>query len=152
MGGVDSQLGHMDPFSFNDAAVREDLFSQLLHLLPEAGINLPHDHNDGGTDGVQQAQIPFFEGFLHDRMVRIGKSFPGDAEGCFEIHAPKAQQPDQLRDGHHRMGIVQLGGDFIGEAGIILPVMLLISAQEILHGGGNQHILLFDPELFAGPL
>ena len=107
--------------------------------------------HDVRADGVQQAQIPLLQGLLHDRVVRIGKGPLRDAEGGFKIHAPQAQQPDQLRNRHHGMRVVQLGRDLLREEGIIAAVPLLIFPQQILHGGGDQHILLLDAQLLSRP-
>ena len=150
MGGIDRQLGHMNPLALNDAQMRAGRFAELLHIRPEAGIDLPHDGYDLRTDGAEQGKIPLFERFLHDGVIRVGEGFPGDPEGFLEGNPVFAQQADQLRDRHGGMGVVQLGGNLPGKEGVIAAMAGTVSAQDILHGGGDQHILLLDPHLAAG--
>ena len=55
----------------------------------------------------------------------------------------------EFRNGDGRMGVVQLDGDKIGK--IVEGLALLaVAAENILQGGGNEEILLLEPEFFAG--
>ena len=151
VGRVDGQLRHMYPSVQDDAQGRSDLFPELLHLFPETGVDLPDDGNDLRAVGGEQAQVPLLQGFLHDGMVGIGKGVPCDQESLFKGNPVLAQQADQFRDCHCGMGIIQLGGYFLRKEGIVAAMAFPVSPQDILHGRGDQNILLADAQLFAFP-
>ena len=59
------------------------------------------------------------------------------------------EQTHQLRNRNGRMGIVHLDDDFLVELPDV-AVFLLIFRDQRLEAGGNEEILLFQPELFSG--
>ena len=149
MGGIDCKFRHVNPSVQDDAQRRGDFPAGFFHFTAETRVDLPDDGYDLRADRRQKAQVPFFQGFLHDRMVCIGKGVAGDEEGLLKGDAVLTQEADQLRNGHRGMRIVQLGGHFFGEEGIITSVTFPVCPQDILHRRGNQHILLFDTKLFS---
>ena len=82
-------------------------------------------------------------------MVRVREGPLGYGQGGVEGHTLLFQQPDELRDGHGRVRVVELDGAEIGEGGKIVPVVLLIAAQDILQRGRRENVLLFDTQPLA---
>ena len=74
-------------------------------------------------------------------MVRVREGPLGHRQGGVEGHTLLFQQPDELRDGHGRVRVVELDGAEIGEGGKIIPVFLFIAAQDILQRGRREDIL-----------
>ena len=149
VGGISGQFRHMDAAVEDNAQGWSDFFPGFFHLPAETGVNLPDDGNDLRADGGKQGQVPFFQGFLHDGVVRISKGVAGDEERVLKGNTILTKQADQFRNCHGGMGVVQLGSHFFGKEGIVAAMALPVSPKDILHRGGNQHILLLDPELFA---
>ena len=85
-------------------------------------------------------------------MVGVGKGAPGDPERIVKGNAVPHQQPDQLWNRHDRVRIIELHGVFRGKVRIIPSVTGAVGAQQVLHRGADQHILLLDAQLTPFPL
>ena len=140
---VDREVRHMGGVVFDDEKTRM-LPLQLL-------VNAADDVHDLGDHGGQQIQGPLLEGLGHDGMVGVGEGPLGNGEALLEIHALGHQQPDQLRDGHGGMGIVQLHGIVVSEAAQVVAVGALKGPQHILERRGGQDVLLLDAQTLAFP-
>ena len=156
MGGIHRQLRHVHLGHLGiprirpqNAPSRLHFMTACLHFLAEADINLPDDLHQLRANRGKQRQIPLFQCFLHHRMVGVGKGFPSNIEGGFEVHTILTQQANQLRNRHHGMGIVQLRCMFLGKESVIAAVPRLVAAQQILQRSRHQHILLLHPQLLA---
>ena len=82
-------------------------------------------------------------------MVGVGAGLGGNLPGFLPgqvivVH----QDPHQLRDGHRRMGVVELEGHLFMK----LPDIVMLShvlGDRLLHGCGNEEILLLQTKLLA---
>ena len=82
-------------------------------------------------------------------MVGVGEGLASHLKGIVKAHALVHQQPDQLGNGHGRVGVVELDGVELAEPGVVGAVGQLEGPQHILQGGGGQHILLLDAQPLA---
>ena len=78
-------------------------------------------------------------------MVSVVEHLLCNSESLVKGHPLHRQQPDQLRNGNDRMGIVQLDGNRLCQ--IIIAVMCCpVFAQNIRQRGGAEEILLLQPQ------
>ena len=121
---INGQICHMR------GVVTDD--EQIRMLTFQLGINALDDLHNFGHHGAQQIQRPLLQRLAHNGVVGIGEGFLGDGERVIEVHALCHQQPDQLGDGHGRMGIIELHRVEVRKVGQIGAVRPLVSAQHIL--------------------
>ena len=140
---IDAQVCHMGSIVPHD--------EQLRMLTLELGINPQNNVHDFRDNAAHQLQIPLFQRLTQNGMVGIGEGLLCYLEALIEIHALSHQKTDQLRNGHGRMGIVQLNGIKLRKMTQIAAVRRLIDPEHILQGSRAQHILLLDTQALAFP-
>ena len=136
---VDDPIGRLG-FPLNPLAVELLLQGFIDHH--HIAVHL-RDHR------LKQAHIPLLQGLRHDGVVGIGKGLPRNLQSAGKRDALLRQQPHQLRDGDHRMGVVQLDGIFLRERCKIIPMLLFVLAQDILEGCAGEEILLFQAQALS---
>ena len=140
---IHGQVGHMGHVVPDN--------EQVGMLLLQLGVNAADDVHNLRHHGTHQIQGPLLQGLAHDGVVGVGEGLLGHIKSLLKAHALQHQQPDQLGNGHCRVGIVQLDRIIRAELGQIVAVRQFEGPQHILQGSGRQHILLLDPQPLAFP-
>ena len=119
------------------------------HVGAEAVVDLFDDLVDAGHQAADEVLAPLLQRFLHHGVVGVGHDGGHHLPGVVPAVAALVQQDaHQLRDGQRRVGVVDLHGDGVGEV-LQRAVLVQVVADHILHGGGNQEILLAQPQALA---
>ncbi len=122
----------------------------LLNLAEEAAVDLFRDLINPGKQAREKIDGPFLQRFRHNRVVRIGagprrkipRLIPAVA---VLIH----QQAHQFRNRHGRMRVIELESHFVRKV-VQRAVHAEMLLKRLLHGSGDEEVLLLQPELLAG--
>ncbi len=83
-------------------------------------------------------------------MVGVGEHLLGDLKRLVKLHALVVdEQAQQLGDGDHGVGVVELDGVAVRKLGKVVPIHRLIPAQNVLEGCAGKEILLLEAQNFA---
>ena len=124
---------------------------QVGMLASELAVQAENDVHDLRYHTAQQIQIPLLQRLTHNGVVGVGEGLLCHFKGLFKGHTLCHQQTDQLRNGHCRVGVVELNGVMVGKVAQVVAVGRLIGANHILQGGRGQHILLLNTQALALP-
>ncbi len=121
----------------------------LLNLTDKTAVDLLHDLVDPGQQPGEQINRPFFQGFCHDGVVGIGTCLRGDLPGLLPGEFELIQQdPHQFRNGHRRMGIVELEGHLLIKVMDVI-VFAHIFGHCFLDGGRDEEVLLLQAQFLT---
>ena len=140
---IDAEVCHMGGVVPND--------KQIGMLRFQLFVDTDDNIHDLRHHGTQKIQIPLFQRFAHNGMVGVGEGLLCDGKGLLKIHALCHQQTDQFRNGHCRVGIIELHGKEFRKAAQIGSVGALVDPHHILQGCRAQEILLLDTQTLAFP-
>ena len=103
------------------------------------------NRNQLGYSLLQVGDRPLFQCFRQDGMIGVCTGFGYCGNGIIQRHAPCCHQPDQFRNNHSRMGVIDLDSRIICQ---ICQLTALCSAfiQNQLRAGRNHQIFLIYPE------
>ena len=139
VGEVDIHVSHVYPVVFVDdgkALVFGTGAGQFIQLF-DNGHQLGHH-------GIQIGAGPLFQRFGQNGVVGVGAGLGDDLYGFLKFDALFAQQPDQLRDDHAGVGVVDLDGGIVGKVVIIAAAGGAFGKNQLGTGGDHQ-ILLVHP-------
>ncbi len=137
---VDIHMGHMHQ-------VRRINYRHGRVFKPAADPAVQNFY-DGDQLGHYLFQIgngPFFQGFCQNCMVCVGTGLFYDLHRFIKINPPLREQPDQLRDHHGRMGIVDLDYRIIRQVMEGTPFFHAL-IQNHLGPVADHKILLVNPQ------
>ena len=80
----------------------------MLQLLLQLFVDPLYDLIDLWQELFHHPLIPLFQRFAHHRMIGIGKHLSGDIKGLVKYHPLFPENPNELGNGHYRVGIVEL--------------------------------------------
>ncbi|MPM77843.1 hypothetical protein SDC9_124851 [bioreactor metagenome] len=108
-GSIDGQVSHADTPAADQGhfAVSRLLLQQPLVDPPDHGVQVRHGLHE-------QPGLPLFKCFGHHGVVGVGEGALGDMERLFKAEAFFLKQPDQFRNRHGRMRVVELDGGQLG--------------------------------------
>ena len=117
-----------------------------------AVVDFPHDLIDAGQALAEEILRPALQGLGHDGMVGIGHGagdqIPSRVPG---IAALIQQDAHQLGNGQGGVGVVDVDGGVVRQV-VQGAELLEVAAHDVLHRGGDQEILLRQPQGFALPV
>ena len=143
VGEVDVHVGHVHPVVLVDDG-------KALVLGAGAGqcIQLFDNGHQLGHHGIQIGAGPLFQRLGQNGVVGVGAGPGHDLHGFLKFDAPLPQQPDEFRDDHAGVGVVDLDGGVVGQIVIIAAAGRALSQNEL--GTGRDHqILLVHPQTAA---
>ena len=113
------------------------------HVLAEPAIDLTHDLGDAREELLEDRHLPGLQGLGEHRVVGVGEGPGDDGPGGIPAQAVLVhEQPHELGDGQHRVGVVELDGVEVGETVEVGPVVLDVVVDELLQGGRAEEVLL----------
>ena len=144
VGKVNIHVSHMDYIvGVNDGCGR------VIGLGTGQLIQLFDDGHQLGHYLLQVVFRPFFQSLRQNRVIGVGTGFCDDLHGFFEVNLLITQQPDQLRNHHGGVGVIDLdGGIVVQVVKIAAPLQAFLQNQ--LSPGADHQILLIDPKKAAG--
>ena len=143
VGEVDVHVGHVHPVVLVDDG-------KALVLGAGAGqcVQLFDNGHQLGHHGIQIGAGPLFQCFGQNGVVGVGAGLCDDLYGFLKFDALFAQQPDQLRDDHAGVGVVDLDGGVVGQIMVIAAPGGTLGQNEL--GTGRDHqVLLVHPQAAA---
>ena len=143
VGEVDVHVGHVHPVVLVDDG-------KALILGAGAGqcVQLFDNGHQLGHHGIQIGAGPLFQCFGQNGVVGVGAGLCDDLYGFLKFDALFAQQPDQLRDDHAGVGVVDLDGGVVGQIMVIAAPGGTLGQNEL--GTGRDHqVLLVHPQAAA---
>ena len=144
-GHVDGQIRHLRHVVADDVQIAVGILG--AQLLLDAQQNVA----DVGDHAAQKLHVPALQRFAHDGVVGVAEHAADDIEGLVEAHALGHQQPDQFRDRHGGMGVVELDSeDALHLAEIVDPVAL-VGVHDILQRGAGEEVLLLYAQALSLP-
>ena len=137
---VDVHMGHMHPVLLINDGYPGILVSPLRPQvqLPDNGHQLRHYL-------LQIGNRPFLQRLRQDGMISVSAGLLDDLHRLVEINMALHKQPDQLRDHHGRMGVVDLDRHMLVKPAKLIS-LLLTFLQDQLRPVGHHEILLIDPQ------
>ena len=122
---------------------------KLPHLIQEAAIDLVDYFQRARQHAAEQRQPPGLQRLGQQRVVGVGQRAPGDVPGLVPLQPVLVhQQPHQFGHRDRRMGVVQLRGEQVREAGERLALDVE-QAQHVLQRAGDEEVLLRQPQALA---
>ncbi len=116
-------------------------------LLEELAIDLVDDLQVAGQGDLEEVQGPAFEGLGQEGVVGVGDAFGGDAPGLLPLHADLVEQEaHQLGHGHGGVGVVELDGNAVGQAGVVALEVAHMAAEDVAQGAGDHEVFLQQAE------
>ena len=109
MGEVDVHVGHVHPVVLVD-----DGKALVLGAGAGQSIQLFDNGHQLGHNGIQIGAGPLFQRLGQNGVVGVGAGLGNDLHGFLKLNAPLPQQPDQLRDDHAGVSVVDLDGGVVG--------------------------------------
>ena len=88
-----------------------DIHPLILIILPHSCIQITDNRNQVRNRLLQIRNRPFLQRLRQNRMVRIGACLSYHIHRCIRIKALLLQKPDQFRNHHGRMRIINLDTD-----------------------------------------
>ena len=143
MGEVDVHVGHVHPVVLVDDG-------KALVLGAGAGqcVQLFNDGHQLGHHCIQIGAGPLFQCLGQNGVVGVGAGLGNDLHSFLKLNAPLPQQPDQLRDDHAGVSVVDLDGGVVGQIVVIAAPGGALCQNE-LGTGRNHEVLLIHPQTAA---
>jgi hypothetical protein len=129
----------MDGFALNDGHLGA-VHTPRHEFAAELGVDLIDDVKHFRQNGLKQADVPLFERFRHDGMVRVGKRLARNFERAVERNAFLHKQADEFRYAHGRVRVVELNGHVLGKR-VDGSALALEAIDDILQRRTGEEIL-----------
>ena len=114
--------------------------------IEQAAVDLVDDLQVTGQQHLEPGDRPFFQGLGQQGVVRVGKSPLGQRPCLVPAKVRFVQENShQLGDGHRRVGVVELDGDFLGKR-IPVGVAAAETPHQVGQRAGHQEILLHEAQ------
>ena len=120
------------------------------HVLQEGAIEGVDDFQVAGQQPPEQRHRPRLQGLGQQGVAGVGEGATGDGPCLLPAHPVLVdEQPHQLGDRQHGVGVVELDDDLVRES---LPVAVAEPepADDVPQRAADQEILLLEPQLPAG--
>ena len=144
VGEVDVHVGHVHPVVLVD-----DGKALVLGAGASQFVQFFDDRHQLRHHSVQIGAGPRFQRFGQNGVVGVGAGLGDDLHSLFKLDAALAQQTDQLRNDHGRMGIVDLDHNVIIQL-VQIVALLLAFHQDELCAVADHEILLVDTKQLSG--
>ena len=151
----DGEVGHADLACralLDQAHAGETAFvagEARADLVEQAAVDLVDDLQMARQQVLEPGKRPFLQRLGQQRVVRVGECSLREVPGLVPAEVRVVEQnPHQLGNGHRRVRVVELDGDFLGKrapVGVAAPE----AAHEIGQRAGDQEILLQEPQPLA---
>ena len=152
VGGVAGDPGHAHLVPGDGGHVVDGALLQasLGHLHAEAAVDLADDLGDAREETVEDGDLPGLQGLGQYRVVGVGEGLGDHLPGLLPAQVVLVQEDaHQLGDGEHRVGVVELDGVVVGEAGQVLTMVADVVLNDLLQGGRAEEVLLAHPQDLA---
>ena len=146
-----TQIGHADMAIPDDGQLGGlgRVVEIILHLLLPAVGDLLQDLPDAGQQRLKQLLRPDLQRLGQHRMVGVGHAVGDDVPRLVPVETRVVHQnTHQLRDHQRGVGVVDLNDVLLVEV-LQGAVDLDMLAGDGLHGGGNEEVLLLQPQGLA---
>ena len=150
--GAHAEVGHADLAAPDDGLV-PDLGLVAVEVLVELSLvavaDLHQDLPDPGQQGLDELLGPALQGLHHDGVVGVGHGVGDDVPGLVPAVALLVQQDaHELGDDQGGVGVVDLDDVLLVEIpqGAVLGLVL---PADVLHGGGDEEVLLLQAQGLA---
>ena len=153
VGGIHRKPRHMKLAAADDLQGSFVLLRHISCLDFAAQAVLQHDYIGVHLrrDGKEQRNVPFFQCFGHDGMVRIRKGVAHNRECLLKRKLMLLHQKAQkLRNRDNRVGIVELNRVVAGKTGKILVMAVEKLFHQALQRRAAEEILLLEPQPLPG--
>ena len=101
--------------------------------MPEAAVDFHGDFVHAVEQLLENGAIPLLQGFGQHRVVGVGEGLRDYVPGILPTHVVLVeQQAHELRDGQHRVGVVQLDAIIFAEVAQIIAVLFDIVGNHCL--------------------
>ena len=141
---MDVHMRHVD-----DIGLVNDRERRILRAGPCQRVELLNDRHQLRNDRIEVRTRPLLEGLREDRVVRVGAGLRDDLHRLLEVDAMLAEQADELRDDHARVGVVDLDRRVVREIMVVAATCRALREDQ-LRAGGHHQILLVDTETTTG--
>ncbi len=119
------------------------------HVAKEGVVDFVDDFEVARQDRLDHVHRPGFERLGQQGVVGVAEGALGEPPRGLEAHPVVVhEQAHQLRHRHRRMGVVELDRHLLGEAGEVV-VVAQVAVQDVLQRGGNEEVLLLQPQFLA---
>jgi hypothetical protein len=104
-----------------------------------------------GAAALEERHRPALEGLGQQRVVGVAEGAGGDLPGRSQ-DSPALVDEDAHQLGHGDGGVrvVELDGDLVGKL-VEVGVGLLVAADDVGDGAGDEEVLLLEAQLAPGP-
>jgi len=148
VGADDGEVGHAD-FAFGaffddgHALYAFEVVGVVVHdLAQEAAVDFVDDFEVPWEEALEEGDGPAFEGFGEEGVVGVAEGGDGLSPGEVPGDALFVDEDaHELGDGDGGVGVVELDGVFVGEAGEV-EVGLFVAADDVVDGAGDEEVLL----------
>ena len=118
--------------------------------VQEVGVDFKDDVQMARQQAAHQIDRPSFQGFAHQCVVVVRENLAAHIP-CF---GPRNaffinQDAHQFWNGEHRMGVIQVDGDFVRQSADAWETAF-VTGDDVLNGSGNQEVFLFQAQFAAG--
>ena len=154
--GVGGEVGHAH---HRVLVVGEDQHALDLVFAGTLGLELGDELLVDALDDLEVARQqlanercrPHFQCFRKQRVAGIVEGLVGDFPGGVPVVAVFVDHDaHELRNADHRVGVVELERDLVGEGGQIRLVGVRVEhANRIVNGGAGEEVLLFETQFLA---
>ena len=111
-------------------------------LVKMPAVDLVDNFRMTRHEAIEPFQRPFFQCLGQQRVVRVRQSPLCEIPGLVPTEMRVVQQnPHQLGNGHRRVRVVHLDGDFLGK-GVPVGVAAPEAPHEVAQRAGDEEILL----------
>ena len=122
----------------------------LGHAGEETRVHVEDDLQVARQDAAHHLHRPGLQRLVHQRVVGVREDFLRMAPGGVPVEAVFVdQQAQQLGHGQHRVGVVEVDADLLGQL-VEVVVGAQVAAQQVLHAGRAEEVFLVQAQLAAG--
>ena len=114
-----------------------------LPALTETAVDLPDDLHNPREQLLEDRGLPGLQRLGEHRVVGVREGPGHHGPGVVPAQVVLVhEQPHQLGDGQDRVGVIELDGVELGEAGEVVPVVGHVVVNDLLKGGRAEEVLL----------
>ena len=108
----------------------------LVHVFAKTTVNLANDLGNAREQAIEDLHFPLLESFGQHGVIGVGEGMGNDLPRLVPTHTVLIEEDaHELRDGQHRMGVVELDRVVFSEASKVLAVVLDVVVDDLLQGG-----------------
>ena len=121
----------------------------LADLLEELVVDAVDDLEVAGQQASHQFHRPGLQRLGQQGVAGVGEALAGDSPGLVPVELLLVDEDaHQLGDGDHRVGVVQLEDDPLGQV-VQVEVVLQHLLDEVAQRAGDEEVLLLQAQLLA---